>query len=156
LPILVRRRRLSVQLLSPNARFPAMVSSVRSDRQNGAGLSIIPGKKKHGELCQKFTAIGQVVDSKSMQVDSKSMQVELLPCHLGWQLDAHAFLQWFSVFHRDALGGVIAQVVALLEQCSDVCVRCPTWPPPRGPLWPRKAGRWRQVIMIARQPAWLL
>ena len=40
---------------------------------------------------------------------------ELLPRHSGWQLDAHTFLQRFSVFHRDALGRVIAQVVALLE-----------------------------------------
>jgi toxin-antitoxin system PIN domain toxin len=41
---------------------------------------------------------------------------ELLPRHARWQLDAHTFLQRFSVFHREALGGVIAQVVALLEQ----------------------------------------
>jgi len=40
----------------------------------------------------------------------------LFPRHPKWQLDAHTFLQGFSMLHRDALGRVIAQVVALLEQ----------------------------------------
>jgi hypothetical protein len=41
----------------------------------------------------------------------------LLPCHPDGSLTCTPFLQWFSVFHRDALGGAIAQVVALLEEC---------------------------------------
>jgi hypothetical protein len=35
----------------------------------GTGYSHYSGKEKHNELCQKFTAIGKVVDSKSMQVE---------------------------------------------------------------------------------------
>jgi hypothetical protein len=35
----------------------------------GTGSIYYSGKEKHGELYQKFTAIGQVVDSKPMQVE---------------------------------------------------------------------------------------
>jgi hypothetical protein len=38
----------------------------------GTGYIYYSGKEKHGELCQKFTAIGQVVDSKPMQVEQIS------------------------------------------------------------------------------------
>jgi hypothetical protein len=41
---------------------------------------------------------------------------ELFPCYPRGQLDANAFLQRLAALHRDALGGVIAEVVALVEQ----------------------------------------
>ena len=40
---------------------------------------------------------------------------KLLPRHTRRQLDAHAFLQRLAALHRDALGGAIAEVVALVE-----------------------------------------
>src|SRR5438552_9232995 len=79
---------------------------------------------------------------------------ELFPRHSGWQLDAHTFLQWFSTFHCDTLGGVIAQVVTLLKQrlmCAfDGGLGCHIMGHP---------GRERLVDgdrLVAGQPAWPL
>jgi hypothetical protein len=44
-----------------------------------------------------------------------------LPGHPGRQLDANALLNGFCPVHRDALGGVVAQIVTLAEQ-SVVCL----------------------------------
>src|SRR3984957_5244688 len=41
---------------------------------------------------------------------------ELFPGHPRWQPDAYPLLQWLPVLHRDALGGMVAEVVALLKQ----------------------------------------
>jgi hypothetical protein len=41
---------------------------------------------------------------------------ELFPGYPRGQLDANAFLQRLAALHRDALGGMVAEVVALVEQ----------------------------------------
>jgi hypothetical protein len=74
----------------------------------GTGYIYYSGKEKHDERCQKFTAIGQVVDSKPMQVEQfrgfmswrrkikyqKAVEVDIHPLIARLSSDIHDHLTY--------------------------------------------------------------